>query len=1423
MSIVDPRFISFEEVSNEKLIQIAQENNIRPDAVVVKTAIGGGVWIDPVRTDLVAQYQSGKLRGDEPSQDGIFYRVEPTERRRVPFISIQEKPAPTIFVSPSAEFITIAIGIHELPQPAQSNIEISLDIRPEIPNFSSVNIDLPTHLELKPIEIPLKSTITSVIQDLLKNKIENYFDQDRVGKTLLNFGNDFQSLILNWKYDTDPNNILVKLYRPLPTEIDELTELWIVRELAPTYLDQIFGMFVPTPAPKLYLRPPNRSISVNGLSGIEVNNVSMENLLSTGSFSPTNLTDPVLQEWYITSLEGAELNIDYSNFNEFVFYSSAVKRLNAFKNKMSLLENYNQVISEQSSSIAAANSGLSNFTGSLAFAGYQRLSEQRVDLFRSFDGYERFLYYGSASAYSASFTDESEDQLYYLSDATWPKINGQTISVASASSAILFPISTSSISPLGNFTSSVSWIDAMTFIATEYDKQNKNRLVHNLPEYIRNDANSEEFTTFVDLVGHTLDTPKMYADRMKDIFNRDSDPEKGLSPDLVWNIASSFGIDLPNQYAVQQLVDYTIGETSVVDSSTYRKAAAETWKRFLHNQIYLLKSKGTAASLRGLLNTYGVLPTTIQIRESSTPSFYISQSYELIEEQTNTLEMNGSSFISIPFSGSGITAPESIQMRFSSTTATQSVLFNVGNAWSVTLQPLTGSYGRVTLVSGSTAVASSSLFSVYGGDYFSVTVKRQTNTIANLYVYRIDEDGDIVDSSTSTGSLGTWLSGSILYLGSSGSTLGVPFTGLIDEFRMWTERLTDNTIQLHAKYPGLYNGETETSARDNLPVRLSFGRPSNLASASFISNESPYIRQSSHPIIFNQFSASGFSNETEYPYNMNTITRNVLRFAPNAGGSQFVSNKITIADPPILRYLTDDSGSGIPVLSHENSIVSLNQKSDGVKSNNIVGFYFSISDAINDSIIRSIGNIDLQDYIGNPRDLYQNSYSDLVTLNKIYWNNYAYSYNYNSFVDFVRTLLYPLFEHAKKLVPARAKLLTGLVLESPILERNKIKWNKIDMTGIGTYAADDNPTLYAPSITSQPEVIESTFPVYEATVDTSENTELDFSVSNLTTTVDTQTDIEFDSSLPIYETYISPLSGSDISGNNLGYETDLDLQENNIVEFEVISIDDETARFAYLNTLLTRFNIPSTIQISDSYKSIFNQLLTTFRPKSSIGVRTGLNLDAGTNPFEDTIEPYIDFLDLSNVTYFTQRDGLFIIPSTRQVKIGENILSSAGTWTKGSTYVKNQFVTQLNQTGSSVDGNDYEYVCITSPSAEAFISYNPPSIDTDNWRKVRYQTVPSITLKVATLVDGQVQLAASGSGYTPYTGYTSKHYRFHRDTHLATQRRLWLGCKQSDDTTFDGQPAVEIIPTTGHILVVSDGTEPIQRTNDSAGPILNVR
>lgn len=1340
---------------------------------------------------------TGETQSGEPPEhwhlndDGFYYPPETTEFRRIP--PIAHVPQTT---TPSSMTVLVLTRIAVVNPPATITVDldVNLTVKPSVPVFESSKQEIPTSLHITPIPLDVKQGVLARLKKLAEPKINNFFDVDRRGKTLLNFGQDFQTVITDWSYEgNDKTAIRANLYLPLPDDVEDKTQLWISRELASPVVDRIHVKFTPPPPPKVYLRPANTSVALTGRTGVSVENVTLSNLFSTTAFDEIIPNDPVIEEWYTDDVNSTELNIDYTDYRNFVFFGSAEARLNAFITKLGLIEEYESLLVFNSSSLSVSGS---TPVGMLSYTAIQNLADKRIDLFRSFDGYERFLYYSSGSEYSSSLsTNDAMDAVYFNEDCTWPKIGGVPVPVASAS----------------------AWITAQTAIATAYDVQNQNYLKNNTPEYITKDEQSQEFVQFLNLAGHHFDTLKPYIDHMTKIYDRGNNPLVNTSQDIIWNVAQGFGIDLPNQYAVQRLVDYTIGETNVATPTIYREAAAETWKRFVHNQIFLMKSKGTKAALRGLANAYGILPSSLQIRELSTlGNTHSSGTFETFEEQTNALTFTSGSYVKIPWAASSSLSASTIELRFATTNNTAPiVLVQADNVWALKTEPLSGSYGRLILTDGVTR-ASSSYFSIFSGDFYSVMIRDTTNV--ELYVTRAE--GDTIVDTSSTAEAGTilhnkWFSPTTLFLGGSGSLFGQPYAGYMDEFRLWTEKLNTTIFDNHVRYPGLYNGNQPTSARDTLAVRLSFNQAKNLFATSSLNNESPFNPTQT-------FQTVGFQNVTSAPYNMTVMLREVTRFSPNAG-SQFTSDKIVIADEPELVYF---SGSAVPVLSPKNSIVSLNTKRDNRVNSNVVGFYFSITDAINDSILRSIGNIDLQNLLGDPADQYNSSYESLRTLSNLYWTSYAYSYNVNSFVDFVRNLLEPLFKQARELVPVRAKLLSGIVHEPHLLERSKVASRPIEVSGgsLTRHNQSDTHNLEAPALTSHPTDIDAgvahhevaiitndlrvttgEFNNHEALITTSDVYNPSALYDDLTATVETQ------------ETVTS-------TAEKYGYESTILMNDAALFGMELITFDDFTNAIAFKNQLLARFGAASITSLTAQQRNEYNKLLNRYRSASSVNVydqyiypsNQRMGLFAPDAQLEMVL-PYTNFDDIEAYTYFTDPNGTVGFDGIVYNRVKENILRNRGTWARGTVYSRLDYVVQVGSENAP-EGNGKEFECISSDGT--FTSYIDPYLDTANWKSVSYVPVASKLPRKAILVDGKVSIAPTTSVQPTVVGYRPTHYKFTRDNREGIKRHLWLGCKQTDETTTDGQPAIEVKFVAGSELFVANGT--LQTENNDAGPILDV-
>jgi hypothetical protein len=1601
-------------------------------------------------------------------------------------------------------FIPIMIRVGRYAAPSALPIPIHLDIRPAVPSFALNRSNVPSTLRVVPIPLSLKEGIKTVAALLFKGKVDSFFDVDRELKTVVNFGQDYQPLVTNWMFDPADDTktkFLVKLYKPLPDEVETKTQVWISRELSPTVVDRIYVNVIPAVPQKVYLRPPNRNVAVDGRSGTGVSGVTMTKLFTTGAFDPIRPTDPVMEEWFNGEIGSAELNVDYSDYRNFVFFGSAVGRLNAFATKMATLENLDTLINAQSASISASGQSV---TSSLAYPAVTKYANQRLDVIQSFDPYEQFLYYETGIPYSASLTtNHVQDAVYFNSDATWPKTSG---SVQKSSQVV-----------------GGTWWKQQLSIAGEYDNENQNYLGNNIPQYVRRDELSAEFVQFLNLVGHQFDVMKLYIDHMTDAYDRDNDPSIGLSQDLVWNVAQSYGIELPNQYAIKNLTDYTIGNST--NSKVYREVAAETWKRFLHNQIFMMKTKGTKTSLRALCNAYGILPSLLQIKESSTAGGGTPLTpFEVYEEQANALQILQNSFITLPWS-SMPSASQAIQIRFSTTRTNEAVLLDASGSWALkiipetkattfsratsasfvdntgivrlagpnvlrtqytgsqpivlfesasvnialqsktftttwitpspassgsvvmnatgidgtangaatfsdtdavgiqqvfqgisiptgtqwyyfqywvqkdsntTIQPSffaslnvggsfmsrrldlntsTGAFSvvsagtppafaeRVSLsqgglwwivelaiqndgtrnnaqptvyIAGATAAStrsvvvghiqvepntqmpvnvpsspiytttvpvsrsadidplisatatgyarvsgsfvddgfyigqqvqasgfataplgqiqavtpttltvtqapavtaslagrtlfsvgsnaklqlvtplsssiSSSVFALCGGTFYTAMV-RKSGSLSELTVKRAEQD-QIVEQFYAkgvTGIIGSAFNIPLtMNIGTSGSNFGTPFEGLVDEVRVWAEYPTDTSFDYFVKYPGLYNGNTTTSARDQLLVRLSFNKPKNLGPGNlFVDNESPFIKAAGiNPTgSLAHIATSNFPSVPAYPNNMVITTREVARFTPNAA-STFTTNKVTVVPPATLRY---SSGSNVPVLFRDQSIVPLSKKEEYGQSTNTIGFYFSVTDAINDNIIRSVGNIDLNNYLGDPADLNSGSYAALRTLSDIYWNNYAYNINVNTFVDFVKNLLEPLFKQARQLVPARSKLLTGIVHEPHILERSKIAQKKVKVSA-GQYARTSNTqNLEAHPIDATPDLVLSQYAVQTGSLSVPKTTTVTGATGhNYSASLSNATTLKTSTDAPLF------LSAS--------YKL-IDNAQHVTASFR--TFDDYTNLVAYKANALQFLGVTDAQQLSPAQLATYINMLAIFRSGATVRIQSSLDDRDKRMPVvtydesTSSIGMFSDFTKVEATTYFNNPFGFVATEGIVEQRVNQKIIVNRGTWTTGLNYSRNDFVIQSGSTGAAADGNGLEFLCI-SPD-RTFTSTNPPYIDTRNWQQMTYIPVKTMILKKVTSVSGSITLVNASSSLTPFVGYAPQHYKYTRDKRRGIINHQWMGCLQTDLTTTDGKPAVEITYTAGDILVVRNPGEPIQPDQNQSGPILNV-
>jgi len=415
----------------------------------------------------------------------------------------------------------------------------------------------------------------------------------------LNFGNN-QTVIANnvaYTEDEDGGYLLIKLYEPLPTQYDLKTELWIVDKVAESVS---FNVSIDIQAENLEeinrLRGPNYNVVLNTKNGQTTPYYNYNNLLT----SELSSSYQKLRSYYQD--KAIQINVDYSDFSNFVHFSSAVERVNNFVYKIQLIESASAVIAEQQSI-----SGNSTYINSTVTAEQQTIN----NLIKNFDTYEYYLYFESASW-------------------AWPKS-------ATTQPYSLYSVTSSQVS---NFLGGINTIPTSTtqsllWSASYYDSTNKDLLHNSIPQYILDDPSNQPYVTFLDMIGQHFDNIWIYYKDVTNRFNATNNPNTGISLDLVSDALRGLGFNLYTNSNVSDNLYYTLfginpdgsllpptGSEIITNyvTSSLTTLPAETiqnelYKRVYHNLPYLLKSKGTARGVKALISTFGIPDDILTVRE----------------------------------------------------------------------------------------------------------------------------------------------------------------------------------------------------------------------------------------------------------------------------------------------------------------------------------------------------------------------------------------------------------------------------------------------------------------------------------------------------------------------------------------------------------------------------------------------------------------------------------------------------------------------------------------------------------------------------------------------------------------------------------------------------------------------------------------
>ena len=848
---------------------------------------------------------------------------------------------------------------------------------------------------------------------------------------LANFGNDEQLLISSWEEDNftlsekgqdalgntivtkEVESLILKLYSPLPANITENSTFWITKLLTNPLIETV----VLNQQDELECPPikgPNFNIDIDFTKGQSTNYESLDELILNAPVSSSaNLVAQYLSSSIINT---DELNIEYVSgstylWDNFVHFSSAKERVDNFVYKVQLIETYEQLI--LSSSTDFTGEGSAFYTSSISSINdVERNRIKKEQLIQGFDGFDKFLYTSSSMS--------------------WPYSGNNRLNSSN--------------------TSVTSWYNDIIDLATTYDIENANNVKNNIPSYIVNNDENEDLLLFLSMIGHHFDNIYFHTkaiERSRGLGYK----SKNVSDKLLYDILKSFNWDAKNLSADSQLWKYLFGQDSngnTVEVNPAKQRTYEVWRRIANNIPYLLKHKGTRRGVYALLACYGVPASNLSILEFGGPEVTDNNKTKLeFDNITTALSLISGSYVELNWQNTERSRkPDTIELFVKPAYSSEFTLIS-GSGWDVKISgSLNDNFGIVSLnISSSTTLQtlSSNRVPIFNGNFFGIEVSRTTGSgsdvTMSLNLRQSNRERTIFQSTLSlTISSSNWESGSTIKLGGN-------YSGSVDEFRLWSTPLDTERFFEHVSFPEMINGNHTSSSTDDLYFRLDFEYPKNLNVFSTLPNvdtniyfsgsltrndyesgsNAPLYSMNESPLL----SASIYypTSITEYPYQFEVIDRSVLLEIPSIGSNRYSTNKVRFESQELLQDLSPKNRATKKAFDQSPT------------DSNRIGLFFSPTKELNIDIAKSLGGINLDNYIGDPSDRYKSNYKRLDELRKYYFKRFDNRDIY-AYINLIKLYEKSMFEDIKKMLPARVKATTGLLIEPHILERSKIQQNK---------------------------------------------------------------------------------------------------------------------------------------------------------------------------------------------------------------------------------------------------------------------------------------------------------------------------------------------------------------------------------------------
>lgn len=883
------------------------------------------------------------------------------------------------------------------------------------------------------------------VSDLLLNYNERFFG---FYKNALNFDDgNLIKILTHTSYFNQVdgvNNVQIKLDSPLPTNYNIKSTCWISNiSIAPLYFK--VNIYADNVSRKVYLNGVNFSVQIPKVSP------------SNDTFTDLNANTLFYQKSKLKEKIN-DLLIDYNNFDNFINYSSAELRSKIAKNKIIQYQKWD--LSKQQISFQADDS---NFAISSSLSEqYNSVTQNQINLLKTFDEYESYLFFNTSS------------------------------------------------------------IDEKIENGISYDRDNYDSLLNQLPEYLKNDPQSEDYIKFTSMVGHFFDNILVYIKKFPRAYPINYNDNNDYPKNYIEELLNSFNWNVDNvkfeKSDIRQLL-FNSSEYTGSLSSSYYNYAKSILNRFTNNLSGVYKTKGTSTSYELVRSIFGVSADLIRPVEYGSSDvlvnrqvFYDFDDIVYMSKFTNneyiTFNYTGSEFTlkssGLAYSqsyGAGIT--QSFRETFTGLSALEcSFRFkeprnydyldripivkkyrNNHIDWEIYVKKSTQSISGKLIFNFNPSETSESNSIVldelplFNGDVYTFLLSRDiapgvfdtpstivnsypltqsiTSSAANKYapyVYTLAINqyygSQLNFTSKKTSTIlydhNQYFSSGSYYVGNFSSS--AKFVGNIDKVKVYLDPVSIDNFNEHSYNINSFSIDDKDREYKNARYVWSFDTPVILTNAystnQLVPNQNNYYKDF--------FTAVNFPAQTEtqpypickpmvvtkFPYQFEKLSLkqaiNSNKFGPNYRNNTKINKIDLILDTNLVP--SEESAYTEDVIGADS---------------NVVGYYISPYQYLNTKIEDFLGKDGITNIIGNPAYLTQQNYPELkvlqrqfAALNEKYIYPQEFLTTYKFYIDFT------IFDFIKKLTPQRATLKRGILLEPSIFERQKFNYRNVEVTAL---------------------------------------------------------------------------------------------------------------------------------------------------------------------------------------------------------------------------------------------------------------------------------------------------------------------------------------------------------------------------------------